>query len=138
MLAPVYGLCEKAENVPFPEAALCEPLGVALGTLKKARAKAGQTLLVIGAGSIGLCMLAAAKVMGLEKIVVCARGKGGLKIAEEMGAYATVATKAFLPFNAFNHPNAMPANSLGFNPNLFATLFLYKASVAQRIARSKS
>lgn len=93
MVAPVYGLCEKAENVTFEEAALCEPLGVALGTLKKARAKMGQTLLIIGAGSIGLCMLAAAKVMGLEKIVVCARGKGSLKVAEKMGAYATVSTK---------------------------------------------
>ena len=93
MLAPVYGLCEKPENVAFENAALCEPLGVALGTLKKAHAKAGQTLLIFGAGSIGLCMLAAARVMGLKKIVVCALSGDSLKIAEKMGAYATVATK---------------------------------------------
>ncbi|MBR3848145.1 MAG: alcohol dehydrogenase catalytic domain-containing protein [Oscillospiraceae bacterium] len=36
---PVYGLCEKADNVSFEEAALCEPLGVALETFKKANAK---------------------------------------------------------------------------------------------------
>lgn len=93
MLAPVYGLCEKPDNVPFVNAALCEPLGVALGTLKKARAKAGQTLLIIGAGSIGLCMLAAAKTMGLDKIVVCGRTRDRLGFAEQLGAYATVATK---------------------------------------------
>ncbi len=92
MLAPVYGLCEKPDSVPFENAALCEPLGVALGTLKKMRAKAGQTLLVIGAGSIGLCMLAAAKVMGLRKIVVAARSESAFAIAKQMGAYATVAT----------------------------------------------
>ena len=93
MLAPVYGLCEKPDCIPFENAALCEPLGVALGTLEKARAKAGQTLLIIGAGSIGLCILATAKVMGLKKIVVCARSNGGLEIAKKMGAYATIATK---------------------------------------------
>ena len=93
MLAPVYGLVEKPENVSFANASLCEPLGVALGTLKKAHAKSSQTLLIIGAGSIGLCVLAAAKNMGLKKIVVCARSKNSLDIAEQMGAYATVATK---------------------------------------------
>ncbi len=93
MLAPVYGLCEKPENVPFENAALCEPLGVAMGTLKKARAKAGQTLLIIGAGSIGLCMLAVAKTMGLKKVVVCGRSNNGLEHAKILGAYATIATK---------------------------------------------
>lgn len=93
MLAPVYGLVPKAENVSFEVAALAEPLGVALGTLKKARARAGQTLLIFGAGSIGLCMLAAARAMGLRKIIVAATTNGRLVIAKEMGAYATVATK---------------------------------------------
>lgn len=93
MLAPVYGLCEKPESIPFEHAALCEPLGVALGTLKKAHAKQGQTLLIIGAGSIGLCMLAVAKSMGLRKIVVCATTSDRLTIAEKMGAYATIATR---------------------------------------------
>jgi len=93
MLAPVYGLCEKPDSIPFEIAALCEPLGVALGTLKKAKAKPGQTLLIIGAGSIGLCMLAIAKSMGLRKIVVCATSNDRLKIAKQMGAYATVATR---------------------------------------------
>lgn len=93
MIVPVYGLVEKAENIPFELAALCEPVGVALGTLKKAHAKAGQTLLIIGAGSIGLCMLAVAKAMGMRKIVVCATTDARLEIARKMGAYATVATK---------------------------------------------
>ncbi len=90
---PVYGLVEKPENVPFENAALCEPLGVALGTLKKAHAKAGQTMLIFGAGSIGLCMLAAGKALGMRNIVVCATRQSRLEIAKEMGAYATVANK---------------------------------------------
>lgn len=93
MIVPVYGLCEKTENVPFDVACLCEPVGVALGTLKKARAKAGQNLVVFGAGSIGLCVLAVAKAMGLRKIIVCSRNDNGLKLAKKMGATETVITK---------------------------------------------
>ena len=92
VIVPAYGLCEKPSQVPFEVAALCEPLGVALGTLEKARAQFGQTLMIYGAGSIGLCMLAAAKAMGMRKIVVVASSSRRLEIAKEMGAYATVAT----------------------------------------------
>ena len=92
IIVPAYGLCEKPDSVSFEVAALCEPLGVALGTLEKARAQFGQTLMIYGAGSIGLCMLAAAKAMGMRKIVVVASSSRRLEIAKEMGAYATVAT----------------------------------------------
>ena len=88
---PAYGLCELPENISFQHGALCEPLGVALGTLEKAGAKFGDTCLIIGAGSIGLCMLAVAKAMGMKRIVVCASTGRRLKIAREMGAYAAVA-----------------------------------------------
>lgn len=89
--APAYGLCELPGNVSFIHGALCEPLGVALGTLEKAGAKLGDTCLIMGAGSIGLCMLAAAKAMGMKKIVVCASSDKRLNIAKEMGAYAVFA-----------------------------------------------
>lgn len=92
VIVPAYGLCDLPENVSFVHGALCEPLGVALGTMEKAGAKMGDTCLIMGAGSIGLCMLAAAKAIGMKKIVVCATTKKRLKIAEKMGAYCTIAT----------------------------------------------
>lgn len=92
IIVPAYGLCELEDHVSFEEAALCEPLGVALGTMEKANAKFAETCLIVGAGSIGLCMLAVAKAMGMRRIVVCATSKKRLGIAEEMGAYATIAT----------------------------------------------
>lgn len=90
---PAYGLCELDDSVDMAEAALCEPLGVALGTMKKSHAKMGDTCLIIGAGSIGLCTLAVAKAMGLSKITVAATTEGRLSLAKEMGAYETVATR---------------------------------------------
>ncbi len=92
-IAPAYGLCELPKQVSFVQGAFCEPLGVALGTLEKAGAKFGDTCLIIGAGSIGLCMLAAAKAMGLKKIVVAATTDKRLGVASRMGAYRTIATK---------------------------------------------
>lgn len=93
VVVPAYGLCLLPDNVSFKHASLCEPLGVALGTMKKSRARMGQTCMIMGAGSIGLCTLAVAKAMGLSKIVVCATTRGRLDLAEKMGAYATIATK---------------------------------------------
>jgi len=87
---PAYGLAEKPDNVSFEQAALCEPLGVALGTMKKANAAFGQTLLIFGAGSIGLSMLAVGKAMGMRKIVVCDLNESRLAIAREMGAWETI------------------------------------------------
>lgn len=92
VIVPVYGLVEIPDNISFEHAALCEPLGVALGTFKKAKAKSGSTLLIYGAGSIGLSMLAVGKAMGMRKIVVCATKDSRLITAKEMGAYATIAT----------------------------------------------
>lgn len=92
VVVPTYGLCELPENVPFENAALCEPLGVALGTMEKANAKFGQTLMIMGAGSIGLCMLAVGKAMGMRKIVVVASSENRLQIAKKMGAYEVIAT----------------------------------------------
>lgn len=93
VIVPAYGLCELPEQVSFVHGALCEPLGVALGTLEKAGASFGDTLVIIGAGSIGLCMLAAAKAMGMREIVVAATTEKRLGIAKQMGAAYTIATK---------------------------------------------
>ena len=92
-IMPAYGLYEIQDSLAWEQAALCEPLGVALGTFEKVNAKFAETCLIIGAGSIGLCMLAVAKAMGMRRIVVAASSEGRLQIAKEMGAYATIATK---------------------------------------------
>lgn len=90
-LMPSYGLVELPDSISFLHGALCEPLGVALGTLEKTGARAGDTCLIMGAGSIGLCMLTAAKAMGLRKIVVCASTEKRLGIAKKLGAYEVMA-----------------------------------------------
>ena len=53
VVVPAYGLCRLPENVSFAHAALAEPLGVALGTMKKSHAKLGDTCLIMGCTSDG-------------------------------------------------------------------------------------
>lgn len=56
------------ENVSYIEAALIEPLSVALHAVNRSGLHPGQSVLVIGAGAIGLLCAAAAQVAGASSI----------------------------------------------------------------------
>lgn len=56
-------------NMPLDQAALIEPLSVAVHAVKHSRAQAGQTAVVGGAGPIGLLVAAVLKAYGLTTIV---------------------------------------------------------------------
>ncbi|MBO5069719.1 MAG: galactitol-1-phosphate 5-dehydrogenase [Roseburia sp.] len=49
-----WNLVELPDNVSYEEGAMCEPVSVALHAIKKLEIKEGETLLVTGAGPIGL------------------------------------------------------------------------------------
>jgi len=93
MLAPCYALRLLPDGISDIQAAMLEPLGVAIGTLDKAQAKLGETLLIFGAGSIGLNVLAAARAAGLRKITVIDRAEDRLAVARAMGADFTLASE---------------------------------------------
>ena len=90
---PAAGLVALPDNLPYEHAALAEPMGVALGVWEKVEPKMGKTCMIYGAGSIGLCCLAVAKALGMRKIVVVATSASRLKVAKDLGAYATIATR---------------------------------------------
>ncbi len=95
---PVYCLCELPDTISFVQGALVEPLCVGLGAIDKAGLKLGETVTIIGAGSIGLNILAAARAAGARRVIVAASSEKRLGFARKMGAYATLATaKGDLP-----------------------------------------
>ncbi|KAG9235978.1 xylitol dehydrogenase [Amylocarpus encephaloides] len=57
------------EHVSLEEGALVEPLAVAVHIVKQAEVKPGQTVVVMGAGPVGLLCCAVAKAYGASKIV---------------------------------------------------------------------
>lgn len=77
-------------ELPFAEAALLEPLACVVWGLKQVQPQAGDRLLIFGAGPMGILMLQAAKSAGAASVVIVDREAWRLKIAEELGANATV------------------------------------------------
>jgi L-iditol 2-dehydrogenase len=61
------------ENVPLEHAALTEPLACVILGLEASGARAGDTMVVIGAGPIGLMFLHAAQLSGVRVIAVVKR-----------------------------------------------------------------
>jgi L-iditol 2-dehydrogenase len=61
------------DGVPLEYAALTEPLACVVRGLEESGARAGDTMVVIGAGPIGLMFMHAAEIAGLEVIAVVKR-----------------------------------------------------------------
>ena len=77
-------------TITYEEAAVTEPLACVLHGIEKAHIKLGDTVAIIGAGSIGLLHLQTAKKMGAEKTIVSDLVDGRLQVAQEFGADETV------------------------------------------------
>jgi len=78
------------DQLPFEEAAMLEAVSVALHAVAVSDLKGGESALVIGAGMIGLLTLQAARAAGCTPIFVADVDATRLKLAEEMGADATI------------------------------------------------
>jgi L-iditol 2-dehydrogenase len=74
------------DHVDFAEAALAEPLSVALHGLGLARITPADRVAVIGAGPIGLCAVAALRRMGVTEVAVFDRVPARLDRARALGA----------------------------------------------------
>lgn len=79
-----------ADNVPYETASLMEPLAVAYRGITGAGDLEGKTVLIVGAGTIGLLALACAKQKNAKKILVSDLSESRLKTAAEMGADVTI------------------------------------------------
>jgi len=80
-----YNMYEIPSLASFEQAAMLESLSVVLHGLEKAGVKEGDTVCVIGTGSIGLLFVALLKLQGAQVVVIGRNGKK-LKIAQELGA----------------------------------------------------
>ena len=78
-----------ADSTTFQEAAFSEPVACCIRSLKKINATLGETVLVIGAGPMGLMHLQVARSMG-ARVFVSDPDTTRLEIAKELGAYAVV------------------------------------------------
>lgn len=82
-----YGPFHKIpDNLSFNEASLAEPLACCLNGYELANLRVGDTVVIIGAGPIGLMLIELARNMGAGKIILSQRSKERLKIAKRFSA----------------------------------------------------
>lgn len=79
------------EGISFDQAILITTAGTAFYAFDQAGGYiAGDTVVVVGPGPIGLCLVAAAKALGAEKVVLVGTRKSRLEIGKALGADYTV------------------------------------------------
>jgi len=76
-------------HVSFEEGALVEPLSIAVHAVKLGNVTAGQSVLVLGAGPIGLLCGAVAQALGASAVVLVDIVQSRLDFAEAYGATGT-------------------------------------------------
>lgn len=75
-------------HVSWEEGALVEPVAVGVHAIRRARMLGGETVAVLGTGTIGLTAIAAARMMGAGKIFATSRYKHQGDMALRLGADA--------------------------------------------------
>lgn len=91
--APASNVIKLPDNVSLEQAALVEPYSIAANVLSRMAPIPGDTLLVYGAGVIGLTIVQVAKAMGIERIIVTDIVDERLAAAKSLGATDTINSK---------------------------------------------
>ena len=88
--APRYMCFKYPATLPDPHAALAEPASVAVRAARQGRLAAGESVVVVGAGTIGLLTLQVARAMGAAKVIAVEPEQSRRELALKLGATAAV------------------------------------------------
>lgn len=96
-VAPADFCFKLPDNVSQQEGALIEPLAVAVHIVKQAHVKPGDSVVVMGAGPVGLLCAAVAKAYGASKIVSVDIVQSKLDFAKDFASTHTYASQRVSP-----------------------------------------
>ena len=82
------------DSISWEAAGLVEPLAVSVHGVRRGQMAGGETVLVLGAGNIGLTLVAAARAMGAGKVLVTARHPHQAEMAMSLGADEALPSEA--------------------------------------------
>ena len=85
----------KIGDIPFAEAALIEPLACVVWGLKQVQIQAGSSMLIFGAGPMGILMMQTVKAAGASFVVMVDREESRLELAKNLGASVTMTADEF-------------------------------------------
>jgi threonine dehydrogenase-like Zn-dependent dehydrogenase len=101
MLLSAAMLVEVPNGLDPRHAALTEPMAVGQHAVNKSGIAPGQGALVLGCGPVGLAVIAALKLKGIEPIVASDFSPARRALAQTMGAHEAVDPAAESPFDAW-------------------------------------
>lgn len=84
---PVWNLIELPDSVDFSEAAMLEPIAVARHAIRQLPIEQTTSLVIFGAGPIGLLAGQWARIYGISKIFFVANKPGQVQLAQQLGFY---------------------------------------------------
>ena len=116
VVIPAQNAVKYDPNIPYEQAAMFEPSTVAVHGLLQADYRGGETVAILGCGTIGIFTLQWAKIFGAKKIVAFDIDNGRLELAKRMGADIVINTHQ----NGFMEKAKELTNNQGFN-NVFET-----------------
>jgi threonine dehydrogenase-like Zn-dependent dehydrogenase len=100
-------MCLKVPESTDPRhAALTEPMAVGLHAVNKAGMTPGEAGVVLGCGPIGLAVIAALRISGVQKIIASDFSPARRKLAELMGATVVVDPRKEAPMDAWRRSGA--------------------------------
>jgi len=104
---PQHILHRLPQEVSFTQAAMVEPVAVALHALSLTPMQVNDTAVVVGAGMIGLCLVQVAKAAGYGQIIAIDLAPEKLALAQKLGATTT------LPAQSHDLPQQIAALTQG-------------------------
>ncbi len=91
MTWPASHLIELPDSIPDVQAPLIEPTSVAVHAVRRSGVRAGDTVAVIGCGTVGILTMQTFRAAGAKVIAADVRAQS-LELAESLGADATINT----------------------------------------------
>ena len=78
------------DTLPFEQAAMIEPVSIAVHAVQRTKIAAGSTAVVVGSGMIGLLVIQALRWAGAKNVVAIDLADNRLELARQLGATHTI------------------------------------------------
>jgi len=134
VVAPAANCVPLARGTTFAQGALAEPLAVGMHAAAVAGVRRGETVAVLGAGAIGLCVLLACRRRGARRVFITDVVPERLALAEALGGVAVSARDGDVVSRIVAEAGPIPriVDAVGRDETLRTALAL--AAVGGRIA----
>ncbi|MCI0334619.1 MAG: galactitol-1-phosphate 5-dehydrogenase [Planctomycetes bacterium] len=87
---PQHILYPLPPTLPFENAALIEPVSIALHAVARLKAAKGERAVVVGSGMIGLLVIQALRIVGCDEVIAIDLDESRLELAAKLGASITI------------------------------------------------